>query len=205
MLTSATLSKGFTLVELAIGMALLAIILGVGLPSFSLWIQNTQIRTAAESVLNGLQLARAEAVSRNANVRFQLTDTQGSIAWTVGCVTPVGDTNGDGMDDCPAIIQSRANNEGSANARTGISTAANAAASVNTPLTSGAGLPAGVTFTFLGRVPTANAGTDITRVDVISAKTIAGSRRMTILIGAGGTTRMCDPAVALAVNPQGCI
>lgn len=200
MLNLKSRQKGFTLVELMIGLVILAILLSTGLPAFSLWIQNTQTRTGAESVLNGLQLARTEAVTRNANVRFTLSDAGGTLDWSVGCVTAVGDINLDGVPDCPATIQSRSGAEGSRNARVGISTAAPGA--YGTAIASGTGLPAGVTFTFLGRV--ANVGADITRIDVTNATTTA-ARRMVITIGTGGTIRMCDPAVSLASNPQGCV
>lgn len=206
MLNPVSRQKGFSLVELMIGLVILAILISAGLPVFSLWMQNTQNRAAAESILNGLQMARTEAVRHNANVRFNFT-TANSIAWSVGCVIPVGDLNADGEEDCPAVIQSRSGGEGTGNARAGISTAAiptpALAGNFNPALASGTGLPAGVTFTFLGRVPTVNIGADITRIDITNAASSA-ARRMVITIGTGGTIRMCDPALLLANNPQGC-
>jgi type IV fimbrial biogenesis protein FimT len=182
-----------------VGLVILAILLSTGLPAFSLWIQNTQTRTGAESILNGLQLARAEAVTRNANVRFNLTSAGGEVDWSVGCVNVISDTDLDGIDNCPAVIQSHSGAEGSRNARIGISTAT--PAPYNTAIASGTGLPSGVTFTFLGRV--ANPGADITRIDVTNSAT-TDARRMVIVINAGGTIRMCDPDLVLANNPQGC-
>lgn len=73
--------SGFTLVELMVVVAVLAALMSVGAPSFMEWIQNSRIRTAAESLQNGLQIARAEAVRRNTNVEFVLQGTSG--AWTV--------------------------------------------------------------------------------------------------------------------------
>lgn len=63
---------GFSLIELLIGIAIMAILVGLALPSFQSWLKNTQIRNAAESITNGLQRARAEAVARNSNVTFVL-------------------------------------------------------------------------------------------------------------------------------------
>lgn len=195
--------SGVTLIELMIGIAIVALLTVIGAPSFSLWIQNTQTRTAAESIQNGLQIARTEAVRRNANVRFSLTDAGGTVAWTVDCVNVTA--------DCPAGIQSRSGSEGGVNARAGISVAALPSpipsGHFNTALAAGTGLPAGVTFDGMGRVPALNPdGTanndDITRIDVTNVN--AGVRRMVIVIGTGGQTRMCDPAIALAANPQGC-
>lgn len=71
---------GFTLIEMLIGIAILALLIMLGLPSYTAWIQNTQIRNATESVLNGMQLARNEAVHRNASVQLVL-GTQSS--WTI--------------------------------------------------------------------------------------------------------------------------
>ena len=70
--------RGFSLIELLIGVAVLGILLALGASSFRVWISNMRIRTAAESIQNGLQLARGEAVRRNAQIRFQLTDGIGA-------------------------------------------------------------------------------------------------------------------------------
>jgi type IV fimbrial biogenesis protein FimT len=133
-------------------------------------------------------------------VRFSLTDATGGVTWTVGCVTVTA--------NCPATIQSRSGNEGGSAARAGIATTALAtpipANFFTTALTAGAGLPAGVTFNGLGRVPTANAGADITYVD-ITLPANANARRMIIMIGTGGRLRMCDPSTQLsATDPRHC-
>ena len=64
--------RGFTLIELMVVVAIMGILLSLGIPAFSEWNRNTRIRNQAESVLTGLQIARAEAVKRNRYVRFQL-------------------------------------------------------------------------------------------------------------------------------------
>ncbi|MEW5943888.1 MAG: GspH/FimT family pseudopilin [Pseudomonadota bacterium] len=199
MLTPRHLQAGLSLIELAIGLVILAILMGVAIPSFQEWIQSTQIRTGADSIQNGVQLARAEAVRRNAPVRFDLTAAGGTIAWNVGCVTASA--------ECPATIQSHSAGDGTTNARAGVDTATPPspvpAGYYGAALAAGAGLPAGVTFDGLGRVPGANIGADITRVDVTSAVN-ANARRMVVVVGSGGVIRMCDPALSLASNPQGC-
>lgn len=190
---------GFTLVELMIGMAITMLALAWGVPVFKLWIQNTQNRTAAESVQNGLQMARAEAVRRNAVVRFNLSSASGAVAWSIGCVTVT--------TDCPETIQSRPSAEGTINARVGISTTAipnpPPSGHFGTEIAAGTGLPAGVSFNGVGMVPSANAGTDFTRVDVTNATT-STARRMVVTVGSGGQIRMCDPAVSFVSNPAGC-
>ncbi len=72
---------GFSLVELMVTVAVLSLLMVLAVPSFTEWIQNSRIRTAAESVQNGVQLARAEAVRRNARVEFALVGTSGG--WVV--------------------------------------------------------------------------------------------------------------------------
>ena len=64
--------RAFTLVELMIVVAILGILLALGVPAFSEWNRNTRIRNQAESLMSGLQIARAEAVKRNRHVIFQL-------------------------------------------------------------------------------------------------------------------------------------
>jgi type IV fimbrial biogenesis protein FimT len=92
--------QGVTLIELMVAIAILAILLTLGIPNFTVWMQNTQIRTATESIQNGLQLARAEAVRRNEPVSFILGT---GTSWTVQTVA------------AGTVIQSRASSEGSVN------------------------------------------------------------------------------------------
>lgn len=67
--------RGMTLVELMVGLAVFALLMLLCVPSFGDWLRNARVRSTAESLQNGLQSARAEAVRRNAVVRFQLVDT----------------------------------------------------------------------------------------------------------------------------------
>lgn len=197
--TMRSAQTGVSLIELMVSMTILMLGLALGLPSFSLWLQSAQVRTAAESIQTGLHAARTEAVRRNAVVRFSLTDSNGLVAWTVGCATATA--------DCPAEIQKRLAAEGTPNARVGASVTAVAspapANTYSTTLAAGAALPAGVSFDGMGRVPAANVGADITRIDVINAAN-ASARRLVVTINAFGLVRMCDPAVALSANPVGC-
>lgn len=89
--------RGFTLVELLIALTIVGILLATGIPSMTTWIANSRIRAAAESIANGMQLARSEAIRRNTNIEFRLTDTQGS--WTI--------SSGSGCTfTSPTVIQS---------------------------------------------------------------------------------------------------
>ncbi len=100
MLSTVPKQQGITLIEALISIIILAILLAIGVPSFTTWLQNSQIRTATESIVNGLQLARAEAVRRNEQVSFILG---AGTSWEVRTVT------------ANTLIQSRTSSEGSPN------------------------------------------------------------------------------------------
>ena len=68
-------SYGFTLIELMVTLAVMALLLMVGLPRHGDLAAEQQLRASAEGIQAGLQLARAEALRRNVPVRFQLVDT----------------------------------------------------------------------------------------------------------------------------------
>ena len=91
---SRRLQAGITLIEVLIAVAIVGLLLAFAAPSATVWIQNTQLRNSAESVLNGIQMARLEALKRNTNVSFQLTDAN-STAWRV-CLYDLA------ADDCQA-------------------------------------------------------------------------------------------------------
>ncbi|SHG58493.1 GspH/FimT family pseudopilin [Massilia sp. CF038] len=187
---------GFTLLELMIGIAIIALVLGLGIPTLQQWMQDSQNRRAAESIANGLQMARSEAVGRNALVRFDLTNANGVADWKVTCVND--------MPSCPTATPIRTY-VSSGNARVGVSKIVVPAAPAPDPFAAAIAytteLPAGVTFNGLGRVPTTNAGADITRIDVTADQ---GGKRFVVTVSNTGQVRMCDPSVKLSVTPQGC-
>ncbi len=73
--------RGFTLVELMVAIALLAILLGLAAPSFSDWIARTKIQSAASSISVALATARSEAVKRGRDVSV-CASTDGSTCAT---------------------------------------------------------------------------------------------------------------------------
>ena len=172
---------GFTLIEMMVAMAVLAIVVSMALPSFRLMIANTQIRSVAESVRNGLQLARAEAVKRNESVIFTLNADR---SWQLGCVNVVIDLDGDGRDDCPAVIMQKGIKEGGGRAVTVV----------------GAGQ---ATFTSLGTL--APIVGQLVRVDFTSTTVATGTTPLRITLGTGGNARMCDPSIAAAADARSCL
>jgi type IV fimbrial biogenesis protein FimT len=168
-------SAGFTLIELLITVAVLAILLYIALPNFAVWMQNTQIRTAGEAVLNGMQLARAEAIRRNVNVELRMDASSG---WTAR----VPGTN--------EVIQSRVAGEGSATSAVTIAPAG------ATRITFSA---------FGSIVANDDGTPAITEIKIDSPSIAAAdSRELCVLVRPGGTIRMCDPQVP-ATDSRTCI
>lgn len=71
--------KGFTLIELMIAISIIAIITIVGAPSISDLMLKNKIKTAANSMNSGIQLARSEAIKRNKSVIFTLNNEQWNV------------------------------------------------------------------------------------------------------------------------------
>lgn len=179
MLSQRMPQEGFSLVELMIGIVIMAIALAFAIPSYRTWVANTKIRNTSESIQNGLQVARSEAVKRNASVQFVLG---AGADWTVGCVTVTA--------NCPAIIQSRPEAEGSSG--TVIVTPSDGST---------------IVFNNFGAMtsPAPGIGTSTQiDVDIDSAVLPASeSRELRITVDVGGNVRMCDPSLGVS-DPRAC-
>jgi type IV fimbrial biogenesis protein FimT len=74
-------SRGFTLIEMLVVMTLIAIMLGIGVPSFRSFVAGQQVKTATFELMTALMLARSEAVKRNKSVTIT---PESSSAWGSG-------------------------------------------------------------------------------------------------------------------------
>lgn len=63
-------SGGFTLVELMVTLAVLAVLLGIAVPSFQDITNRNRLTAVTNEMVGAIQLARVEAVRRNARVVF---------------------------------------------------------------------------------------------------------------------------------------
>lgn len=177
MLTKA--NKGFSLVELMVAVAIIAVLASIAIPEFRLMTQNARIKTSAQSLLRGLQLARVEAIKRNLPVEFVLTDgavdaasvdavvaSANGLNWMVRVQTASG----------PEYVQGQAANEASL-------------ASVEV-----AGVSA-VTFNGFGATTLgAQAQFQITDTEAGECAPNGPIRCVNVQVSPGGQARVCDPA-----------
>lgn len=183
---------GFSLIELMIGISILAILLGLALPSFQTWLKNIQIRNAAESITNGLQRARSEAVALNTNVAFVL---EADSSWTVDYVVkPV-------LTDPP--IDSRSATEGSNNLTLTAWTENLTIPSTTPPTLTAVTPPATVTFNNFGGLVTTgpSAATSLAQVKLDAS---GGTQSLRVNI-VGGGAKMCDCSLAVGSGPRACL
>lgn len=201
-------ARGVTLVEIVVVLGIVALLTVLAVPSMTAWFSNSRIRSTAEAIQSGLQLAKAEAVSRNARVRFQLTSTldnacaadANGLNWVVNldpnanpaevegrCAADpiVYDPEADPVS--PFIIQKRP-----ATGSTGAQLDASAAT---------------IVFNGLGRPVPAPAGNLTIAITYPSAGTctsVGGELTcLSVVVTPAGQIRMCNPAFP-ATDPQGC-
>ena len=169
-------TRGMTLIEILIALSILVLLLGMGAPSFMVWMQSQQVRNAADAVLNGMQLARAEAIRRNRPVEFALSNQSG---WVVTQVNPKLD------------IQTRSEAEGSPK--------------VDVDATP-AGAYAVTFDALGGPTDNPDGSLRIQSLTFTSQVSNSAIRSLQIMVSVSGTIRMCDPDPALKDDdPRRCV
>lgn len=76
-------SGGFTLIELMISVALIAVIAAIAVPSYRDFNQKTQLTGAAEEVFSHIQYARSESIANGEDIFVAFKGT-GATGWCVG-------------------------------------------------------------------------------------------------------------------------
>jgi len=178
--------SGFSIIEIMISVLIVGILVVVAIPSYKNWIQNAQIRTAGESMVNALQTARNEAIRRNSCVQAKLVNVP-KTSWDVRLCK-------DAEDASVPPLSERSHEEGSQNASVEV-------------------LPVDanmISFNALGRVVEpnpSNGSAVLTEINIRNTTMgAAEERKLRIEIPPGGGARMCDPNKAVAAaDPRHCL
>ena len=169
--------RGFTMLELMVALTLAGMLLLAGLPSFTTFLRNAEVRSTTEAIANGLRLARSEATRLNRPVSFTLAGG-GDTSWTINIFNPV----------TGALLQPPLEQY----SRLEVGRSATAAA---TPVNAVA-----VTFNGLGRIvsPSPIATPNLQQIEV---RSIVSGEARTLRIYADDLhgIRMCDPDPAIKV------
>ena len=192
---SALPQRGFTIVELLVGITLLAVLLGLGAPAMGTYLQNSKLASVASGYFTGIQMARAEAIRRNVRTEFVLTNDPVSTPDIANALTPaIAGRNwvvraASGPAAFASAVETKAGAEGEGSA---------AAAAI--VVTGSASAPA----VFDGRIPFNGFGgtadgapyqVDITNPSIGTCAALGGKVRCRrITISPGGQIMSCDPA-----------
>jgi type IV fimbrial biogenesis protein FimT len=193
------LDRGHTLIEVVVGLAILGIVLGVGIPNLTAWVITNKAKAASEFYLDGMSMARRQAVAHNARSRFVLTpNANGQYDWQIDLCFPVPATPC--TDDAGNWSTTGAVASGDPEGDTGLKSVFRSAtalppADVLTPSVAPAAADS-VYFTELGWVDT-TIGARLTRLRLDPSAALAGSVRPAALsVTLAGMASKCDPTVA---------
>jgi type IV fimbrial biogenesis protein FimT len=170
-------AAGFTVVELMVTLAVAAILAALAVPTMRSVIENTHMRATAQSLQNGLAMARAEAVRLNTQVELVLT----GAGWSIQRVS-------DG-----SLLQQASGKEMASGT------------TVTTTPTGSDRVTYDAFGRTVATNPTDNSAT-ITQIDVVATHPSGtpGYKPLRIQLTSGGLARLCDPAAA-STEPKACL
>ena len=189
-------ARGFTLIELMVTISLLGLLLGLAAPSFSLWTRNAQVRTVSDALQNGTRLAQTEAVRRNRQVVFFLSNDAACSATTA----PAANGSNWAIRTVPLTAGDPVQTVQCGN----LADIAGGVAITG---------PTAICFNSMGRQaanasPGAGSATCTLAASGVSSYDIAAlgsDRPLRVIVTLGGQVRQCDPARTLsATAPDGC-
>ena len=170
--------RGFTLVELMVGLTVIAILASIAAPAFRSVVENSRIRGASKSIESGIALARAEAVRLNTRIEFVLL----AGGWNVRQVS-------DG-----AVLHQSAGAEGAGSGLT-----------VN-PTPGGADRITYDAFGRRVANNPSDGSAPLSQLDIVATNPSGSSnyRPMRVQLLAGGMSRLCEP-LAAGTEPKACL
>jgi type IV fimbrial biogenesis protein FimT len=197
--------RGFTLIEIAVALIIVALAVLAVAPSIGAWLRNSEVRNAADALVSGLERARNEAVRRNEDVTLWLVSTSTaqpglmaadcqldatSASWVIARRDPSNNcTNGASDVNDPMIVQTHSRAEGSLGVVASARTSGGAAAATS------------VSFNGFGRVTNAGA---ISQIDFSPVVASSEARRLRVTVSGAGSVRMCDRDVTDTTDPRKC-
>jgi len=183
-------ARGFNLIELMIVVAIVAILTIVALPSFSGMLQNSNTRSAADSIENGIRFAQGEAVRLNRITTFTPTST-GNWTVTYTQISPPDPTT-TGSN----VLQTQPSTYSST-----LSVSPTTAISFNGLGRAGTGSTFSATT---GTTTFTPAAADLTYQIRNSSSSVL--RKLNVTVSPSGRIRMCDPDKSFnaTTTPDGC-
>ena len=190
-------APGFTLIEMAVGLAIMGLLVAVTVPSAIEWVKNLQVRSATESLRAGLERARLDALKNNRAVSFWLIADDAAVPgsgcavsatghhWVISVKDPAGKCNEDVASKDPLLAARSEAVSGLAQVKVAAVDADDEDASR-------------VIFNTLGQVANADA---ISRITI--KPTSGTARELQIRVESGGAIRSCDPKVSSS-DPRAC-
>lgn len=194
-----TRAQGFTLIELMVVVTIMALMVLMFAPDMTVWIANSKVRGTAESLASELRLAQVEALRRNRQAVFALTNDNpaptvdaapiaGGLNWYVRALPSAPEAAEPGFDPAPLYVHG-----------------SNQARMAQVTIT-GPGL---LCFNALGQpvkapiIPVGAVGVCTTPGNAVTPVTYlverrGADRKLEVQVALGGMIRLCDPAKSRA-------
>ncbi len=204
--------QGVSLIEVIIGVALLAMLMGLGVPQYATFLANARLKAATDTLVSGLSLARAEAVKRNARVEMVLTDEEPIEALVNALPASTSGVNWVVREWVPRTnsynyIEGKSGAEGSGKQDLTATTMRVQIASAGTGFYDGM-----IMFNGFGGVGSERVVNSVQTVTYQITNPSGGlcaaagggggpMRCLTVRVSAGGQIRTCDPAVNPVISP----
>ncbi len=191
-------ARGFSVLELMITIAVIAILAVLGMPTMAGAISNAKVRSATEALQNGLRNAQAEAIRRSHQTAFVLTNAAPALS-----AAAIDNGKNWYIQVLPVVASETVDNTfyvqgGSFGSETsGVTIRGPAAICFNSMgrvvANASPGLGAGVTCS----APAPMITYDVTKIS-------GADRTLELQLGANGKIRMCDKSRSITTQPDGC-